>query len=617
MALKAFIPAAGLGTRLLPVTNAFPKPLLPILGRPILDYVLDKIMDLPVEKAGINLHHIGDRIRDWIKAAGYGDFVEFFPEDPILGTGGALYNARDFLKSSTFIVHNGDVISDIDMVAFHEFHVERLNRVTLAVCDCAEFNAVGVDEMGLMVSVGDKGRPDLAKRKVTFTGIALYEPGFLKYLPAGVSHVTDSWLRAFAEGERIGVFDMAGSEWNDLGTVDRYAARILSELDKRSETRFIGNNVYVPIDCRMAGTVVVESDSRIGLGVEMENTIVLPGGVVHGGEKLKRCLVSGSDRIPLKSPKHDKAEPREAFKAGGSNRIYMRVQLADDISGFLLKSGPDDPDFERQVEFTHFFTRQKLPVPRLLSCDMRRRRAMFEYLGDTDLYNWFRSGPNNGEKLTMYKEVLDQLVRFQQVRTAGNTLLRSRVFDMETLLWETRYFLDRFVKGFLNLSPDDEGELKEEFRKLAEKVFAYPKRLMHRDFQSCNIMVFERKVYLIDYQGARVGPPAYDAVSCIQDPYCPLPVEMEEELKDHYFREFMKRDRYSEARLKESFLYCALQRHMQALGAYGYLTRIKGKAWFEQHIPRGLELLRRDAAAAQGEFPAVNKLVQSLKLKEK
>ena len=144
MSLRAFIPAAGLGTRLQPLTRHLPKPLLPVLGRPLLEHVLGHVLDLPVERLGINLFHLGDKIRQWVQGTGYADWVDFFPEDPILGTGGALWNARDFLYKTPFLVYNGDVISDIDLVSFYDYHRRQGHLATLAVVQEGGYDHVGV-----------------------------------------------------------------------------------------------------------------------------------------------------------------------------------------------------------------------------------------------------------------------------------------------------------------------------------------------------------------------------------------------------------------------------------------------------------------------------------------
>jgi aminoglycoside/choline kinase family phosphotransferase len=131
--------------------------------------------------------------------------------------------------------------------------------------------------------------------------------------------------------------------------------------------------------------------------------------------------------------------------------------------------------------------------------------------------------------------------------------------------------------------------LDNELHELAEKADAFPKTIVHRDFQSQNIMITDGDIpRLIDFQGARIGPPGYDVVSMLWDPY----YRLNEDLK--------------------TLLTCRLQRHMQALGAYGFLSSVKGKKYFLKHIPEGLQLLKEDSTQSQKEYPELYKLVNSL-----
>jgi NDP-sugar pyrophosphorylase family protein len=112
--LDVFLPAAGFGERLRPATNHLPKPLLPILGTPIIEGILGKLAAVCDGTIGINLHWKADLLRAWAAASPWHERIVFFPEDPILGTGGALKNAESLLSRRAFIVHNSDILLDID-----------------------------------------------------------------------------------------------------------------------------------------------------------------------------------------------------------------------------------------------------------------------------------------------------------------------------------------------------------------------------------------------------------------------------------------------------------------------------------------------------------------------
>jgi hypothetical protein len=193
-------------------------------------------------------------------------------------------------------------------------------------------------------------------------------------------------------------------------------------------------------------------------------------------------------------------------------------------------------------------------------------------------------------------------------------MLQARNFDYDYLRWETGYFLDRFVLGLKKMALADRTVLEAEFHRLARKVDAFPKGVIHRDFQCQNIMITPGGLpRVIDFQGARMAPAAYDAASILWDPYYRLADGMRESLIGFYSDEMKKASTgFDERTFLDSLIPCRLQRHMQALGAYGFLSVEKGKKYFEKHIPEALRLLREESAAVKSDYPELYRLVKSL-----
>ncbi len=129
--ITIFLPAAGLGERLRPITNHLPKPLLPVLGKPLIELILDRLTAVCSGPIGINLHYKPELLRAWAKRSPYADRIRFFPEDPILGTGGALKNASSLLSPGLFLVHNSDILLDFDITRLIETHLKNGNMATL------------------------------------------------------------------------------------------------------------------------------------------------------------------------------------------------------------------------------------------------------------------------------------------------------------------------------------------------------------------------------------------------------------------------------------------------------------------------------------------------------
>jgi NDP-sugar pyrophosphorylase family protein/aminoglycoside/choline kinase family phosphotransferase len=665
--LSIFILAAGHGERLRPITDYIPKPLLPILGKPVLESVLERVSALGVNKIGINLHHKKGDIEKWVRQSAFSDRIELFPEDPVLGTGGALKNAEGLLKKSTFLVHNSDILSDIDLAGLVAYHLSSENLATLAVHDYPKFNSLVVDKKGLLKKIINHPLPSpppsrgralayalSSKRKsdknpcggrtepyplspggrglggrgkfLAFTGVAVYRPEFLKILPPGVSSVVDAWRKAIYEGCRIGTFDVTGCRWTDIGTPVSYAKAVIAELRENGETVYIHPSVKGCKHIGIDGYVVVENNSILSKGASLRNCIVLQKSHVSEGTCHENCILGPGFKIDLReSDLFDTANPGTfLIGTGGSDRKYYRVRKGR-RSTVLMQSHKDDPDFERQIEYTHFFRKYSVPVPELLRATTQKESASFEDLGDLSLYGWLKCPREKRQKEKVYRQLIDILVLIHTVATEHVSecpLLQNRIFDYEYLRWETDYFIERFVCGIRNIRIRNLSALKDEFHRLAARVDSFRKTIIHRDFQSQNIMMTkEKNPKILDYQGARIGPPAYDIASILWDPYYRLDDDLRERLVDYYLKHvptpyppFSKGGQGGifEKEFRDTVLPCRLQRHMQALGAYGFLSSVKGKKYFLKYVPEALRLLREDLANAKKEFPLLDVLVRKL-----
>ena len=625
--LNVFILAAGLGERLRPITYHIPKPLLPVLGKPVLQSVLKKVLALPVDKIGINLHHKKEVIENWIAQSVYKKTITLFPEESILGTGGALKNAEALLGNETFLVHNSDILSDIDLAKLAEFHVSSDNLVTLAVHDYPEFNNVVIDLNGFLIGV-NKTRAEGQRKAFTplensgkksfltgFTGIAVYEPEFLKFLPIGASSVVDAWLNALSAGNKVGTLDVSGCQWCDIGTLTAYSSAVFDALSADGETVYIHPSAEGCAHIEMDGYVVIEKQSTLDKGALLKNCIMLPESHAASNSHNENCILGPDFKIDLEEPFGD--DEALLIRPGGSDREYYRVRK-DKMSAVFMQYTREDPDFQRQIEYTRFFLKHSIPVPELIEINSDKMIAIFEDLGDISLYSWLKCPREKGQIEKIYKQVIDALVLIHTEATkhvAECPVLQKRVFDYEHFRWETGYFIERFVVGIRNLRAKNPSALNKEFHSLALKADSFLKTVIHRDFQSQNIMITKEKIpRLIDYQGARLGPPAYDVVSILWDPYYCLESSMRERLLNYYIGELINKgsEKFQEKDFRGTLLSCRLQRHMQALGAYGFLSAVKRKKHFLKHVTEGLRLLKKDLSLVTDEYPELYKLVMEL-----
>jgi NDP-sugar pyrophosphorylase family protein len=646
--ITIFLPAAGLGERLRPITNHIPKPLIPVLGRPLIEIILERLTAVCSGKIGINLHYKPEMLRDWAGKSQYAGRIRFFPEDPILGTGGALKNAEAFLSSGPFIVHNSDILLDIDFTRLIETHLSSGNIATLVTHKHPTLSNVVLDSNGYVLDVENPGdsRPDpnTVAIKVAYTGIALYSPKILTFLPPGVSHATVAWVDAAKAGHKVQALDFTGCSWNDIGNPASYVAGVLDTLRESGETVYLSPHAACG-KIGMDGYVVLESGSEVQDRTHLRNCILMPGARVGGRHEnriigpdyaieLKETEMQPSlhaaeqKKVSLSDPlfatyfgmntqltsREQNAVDAILIGLGGSDRRYFRVRN-DGKTAVLMECKPDDPDYDRHLIYTRFFETHAVPVPGLIAADDARKSALFEDLGDTSLYSYMKLPHDNGHIEDIYRSVLDILVTLHSRVTKHIhecPLLQARIFDYDYLRWETSYFLERFVTGLKNAGLYNKQALDEEFHRLAQKVDTAPRCVIHRDFQCQNIMIAPGGIpRVIDFQGARMAPPAYDVASILWDPYHRLDDGVRDRLLEYYISEMKQGSAgVNETLFRESLIPCRLQRHMQALGAYGFLSVVKGKKYFLKHVPEALRLLKEETALAQNEYPELYRLSQ-------
>ena len=613
---RAFILAAGLGTRLKPLTDFIPKPLLPVLGRPLLELVLERVAATVDGPIGINLHWKAAEVEAWIRRTPYAERVTLFHEDPILGTGGALKNAEAFLKDGPFLVHNADVLSDIDLGGLLTRHAESGAPATLAVHDHPDFNTVRISGGGAYAGLGDSAPG--GGRLLAFTGIAVYSPEFLDLLPGGPSSVTHAWEKARTQGRRVAVADVIGRTWMDLGTPVSYARAAFTGLDAQGERIFIHPGARTD-GLHSEGHVIVEAGAAVLPGVELQDCLVLPGARVAASARSE--ILGDGFAIPL--PPMARPQPlRNALLGkgtaegilvgtGGSDRSYFRVGTKEGTR-ILMVCPEGDPLYASHMEVQAFLVSHGFPAPVLFDRHEATRSAVFEDLGDDRLYDWLKFNHDPANVEAVYRKILSAaalLHRDITKHTKEMPLLEERQFDIGHLRWETDYFLERFVLGVLNRDCSKDAALKKELDRLAERVAGYPRVILHRDLQSQNIMILrDGNPRFVDYQGIRMGPPGYDIASLLWDPYAPLSDEMRTRLLRFYVAE----SGFDPEEFLVTLIPCRLQRHMQALGAYGFLAKVKGKTHFFKYIPEALWMLREETEMAKAEFPELHRLVKDL-----
>lgn len=226
--MKAMILAAGLGTRLRPLTDSRPKALVELNGRTLLEITLDRLRSFGVTEAIINVHHFAGMIVDYLRAHNnFGMRIEISREDDLLlDTGGGLKKAsRFFLEdvspslTEAFLLHNVDVISNIDLRRMIEFHNENRALATLAMQSRASSRQLLFDDQLELLGRATEGSPAAARcSSLAFSGIHVISPRLLPMITeAGVFSIIDTYVRLAAQGEKILAFRADEYYWRDLG----------------------------------------------------------------------------------------------------------------------------------------------------------------------------------------------------------------------------------------------------------------------------------------------------------------------------------------------------------------------------------------------------------------
>jgi NDP-sugar pyrophosphorylase family protein len=225
--MKAMILAAGLGTRLRPLTDTVPKPLLPIAGRPLIVWNLLLLKHHGVRDLIINLHHLGHLIEKELgDGSSFGLRIRYSHEAPILGTGGGLKQVEAWLGSEAFLVLNGDTLLELDigeLVRWHRAHRPLATMVLREDSEARRWGLIEIDETQRILRINGRGvdRPGLALPRM-FAGVHVMEPPLLRQVPRGqASSIIDAYVREIEQGSTILGFTMRGY-WSDIGTAERY-----------------------------------------------------------------------------------------------------------------------------------------------------------------------------------------------------------------------------------------------------------------------------------------------------------------------------------------------------------------------------------------------------------
>ncbi|OQX04571.1 MAG: hypothetical protein BWK76_28565 [Desulfobulbaceae bacterium A2] len=298
--MQAMILAAGFGTRLKPYSTLRPKPLFPVLNRPLLARIIDRLLAVGCDPVVVNAHHLPEQIAELLR---HYPRVLLQREQEILGTGGGLRRALPLLRNEPLLVVNGDIVHDIDLAGLWQRHRATGAQVTLALHDYPQHNKVAVQGERVLNFTADSGVA--GTQLLAFTGVQVVEPRVLERIPAaGFFHVIDLYETLAQEGEGVRGQRVDGCRWWDMGTPQEYLAlhgALLTAPSRPWPERAadvagyplcLAPDARIPRDLAWHDWLVVGAGATIGAGAELSRCVVWDGAQVPAGARLCDVIVT-------------------------------------------------------------------------------------------------------------------------------------------------------------------------------------------------------------------------------------------------------------------------------------------------------------------------------------
>ena len=302
----------------------------------------------------------------------------------------------------------------------------------------------------------------------------------------------------------------------------------------------------------------------------------------------------------LHFPRLDKAKVEiTPIEKGGSDRKFYRVRCSAEQTLVLVKYNLEREENRHYVQIAQFLASHGIRVPKIYFHDRSEGLIWIEDLGEADLWSyrdeiWL-------VRRAFYESALEEIAKLHGVSEAQASKIGHELpaeFNAALYMWEQHYFFENCLGRYFGLDGRKLRALVQlpALSNIAEHLASLPRVLVHRDFQSQNIVIRNGQAHLIDFQGMRLGLAEYDLASLLYDPYVKLSSNECEELLVHYRAIAAANNRPVRAQFDETLRRCALQRLMQALGAYSFLGLVKGHKHFLQHIPKAVRSLRNVVA---------------------
>lgn len=302
--MKAFVLGAGLGTRLRPLTEFLPKPLIPVYGKPLITFSFDHLIAAGISSFVVNTHHCPEAYARLFTGNDYrGCPLELRHEPVLLETGGGIKNVEELIGNEPFVVYNGDVLADFPLRPAIERHLHSGNLATLILRSSGGPRHIQCKD-GLVTDIrgmlGNSGDPSFL-----FTGISILSPGIFQHIPAGqIVSIVPIYLNLIRTGAKIGGEIVNGGLWFDMGTRDAYldAHGLLKPGGLRlsyTESHWplaVQSTSSLPSGVRLEGACSIGIGAEVGDGTVLQDCVLWDNAIVAPRSHLTRCVVRNGMR---------------------------------------------------------------------------------------------------------------------------------------------------------------------------------------------------------------------------------------------------------------------------------------------------------------------------------
>ena len=305
--------AAGFGNRLKPLTNDLPKPLFPVLNRPILEHTLQFLRSHRIQEVAINLHHKPEKIINYFgDGKNFKMDLHYSREENILGTAGGIKKLQDFFKDDSFAVINSDILTDVDLNDVLKFHKEKKSKLTLVVrktFNTDQYGSIQLDDNGRIVNfLGHSIINSKYVTQVMFTGIQIVEPDIFSRIPENKFCGTTEDIFPGMVNDGLPVYGyLHQGYWADIGTRETYIQAHVDVLDSKLILRtpsprnhkgylavqpvHIGKDCRIAQDAQIGPHTVLGNNCHLKSGAVVKNSILWSGATVGNGCTVENSII--------------------------------------------------------------------------------------------------------------------------------------------------------------------------------------------------------------------------------------------------------------------------------------------------------------------------------------